>query len=227
MPFLSGLSRSWVTSPLPGARQPDRHVTYASYPQDDCPPAPTDLADLSWLEAAPAHSEDYLASWFTPSAQRDLSWAGIGELWPDINSLPDDFLRFVGVHQPGLRDRLRSATDCYFDLGDELVEVDGGRLMHLVSDSQWVYHWLLYVGDDGDSAMVGSQFPAGFALGPEDRESHGGTSAAFVVVADSFSEFAWRWWMDNEIFYKVAVDHVPLTDDEVRYVQGYGPPVLL
>lgn len=224
MSFLSGLSRSWVTLPLPGSRQPERHATYVSYPVDALPPAPADLASLSWLEAAPAHPEDYLASWFADAAQRDLSLAGISELWSDIDSLPDDFVRFVGDHSPGLRDRLRSATDCYFDLGDALVEVEGGRLMHLVSDSQWVFHWLLYVGDDGASAIVGTQFPAGFALGPEELESLGARSVTYVVVADSFSEFAWRWWMDNEIFYKAVVDHVPLSDAEVRYVHGYGPP---
>lgn len=180
---------------------------------------------MAWLEQAAAHPEDYLASRFADAAQRDLSWAGVCGLWPDTESLPDDFVHFLGDgRDPGLRNRLRSATDCYFDLGDSVVEVEGGRLLHLISDSQWVFHWLLYVGDDTTSAVVGSRFPAGFDLGPDDLESFGDESPSYMVVANSFAEFAWRWWMDNEIFYKVEVDQVPLSQDETEYARQYGPP---
>lgn len=81
---------------------------------------------MAWLEKAPAHPEDYLATRFADAAQRDLSWSDVAELWPDPEALPDDFVHFSGHRGPGLRDRLRSATDCYFDLGDSLVEVEGG-----------------------------------------------------------------------------------------------------
>ena len=179
---------------------------------------------MAWLEHAAAHPEDYLASRFADAAQRDLSWSGVFELWPDTESLPADFVHFVGDRGPGLRHRLRSATDCYFDLGDSVVEVEGGRLLHLISDSQWVFHWLLYVGDDAASAVVGSQFLAGFDLVPDDLEGFGEASPSYVVVANSFAEFVWRWWMDNEIFYKVEVDQVPLSQDETEYRRQYGPP---
>jgi len=109
---------------------------------------------LEWLKRAARHPDDHMASAF-PSAVLDLSEDAIGQLLGDHQALPDDFSVFI---TDGLRDRLRSATDSYFDLGDSVVDVDGGRLLHLISDSQWVYHWLLYVGDDGDSAVVGTDF---------------------------------------------------------------------
>lgn len=228
MPFLARLPRSWVSIPLPGTVQPNPFRTYVSYSFEALPPAPPDVAAMAWLEKAPAHPEDYLATRFADAAQRDLSWSDVAELWPEPEALPDDFVHFLGHRGPGLRDRLRSATDCYFDLGDSLVETEGGRLLHLISDSQWVFHWLLYVGDDAASAVVGTQSPAGFDLEQDGMTHMGGLgeeSPSYVVVANSFAEFAWRWWMDNEIFYKVEVDHVPLSQDEVQYVQQYGPPV--
>lgn len=224
MAFLAGLPRYWVSIALPGTVQPSPFATYVSYRFEALPSAPGDVRAIAWLEQAAAHPEDYLASRFADAAQRDLSWSGVSELWPDTESLPNDFVHLLGDRGPGLRNRLRSATDCYFDLGDSVVEVEGGRLLHLISDSQWVFHWLLYVGDDAASAVVGSRFPAGFDLGPDDLESVGEEFPSYVVVANSFAEFAWRWWMDNEIFYKVEVDHVPLSQYETEYTRQYGPP---
>ena len=225
MTFLAGLPRCWVSIQLPGTARPRRLTTYVSYTVEAIPPLPLDVAQMDWLERATPHPEDYLAT-CAEAARRDLSWSGVAELCPDTDRLPGDFVRFLGVNGPGLRDRLRSATDCYFDLGDALVEVDGGVLLHLISDSQWVFHWLLYLGDDGDSAVLGTTSPEGFDVQPEDS-SRGGEPASYIVVADSFAEFAWRWWMDNEIFHHVIVDKVPLSEDQVHYLQQYGDPLSL
>ena len=66
-------------------------------------------------------------------------------------------------------------------------------LLHLISDSQWLFHWLLYVRDDAASAVVGAQSPAGFDLKQDGMDHMGGLgeeSPSYVVVANSFAEFA-------------------------------------
>jgi hypothetical protein len=218
--FVSDLPRAWVSIQVPGTPSPERYATYVAYGTGSLPAAPEHLELLDWLAEAPRHPDDYMATRFD-AAVRDLDWDGVAGLLTDPGTLPEDFLLFLSGGSD-LRNRLRSATDCYFDLGDTVVDVEGGRLLHLVSDSQWVFHWLLYVGDDGRSAVVGSTYPVGFRLGPDDQEAWSGETPAYVLVAGSFAEFAWRWWMDNEIFYKKVVERVPLTAAEREYVNRYG-----
>ena len=219
MSFLAGLDRGWVTIEVPGAPAPSPYATYVRYRPEDLPALPADVADLAWLERAARH-DDYLGSAFG-EAVRDLSGPAADQLLDGL-PLPDDFVRF---REGGLRDRLRSATDSYFDLGDSLVEVDGGHLLHLISDSQWVYHWLLYVGSDGSSAMVGADHPAGFRLSPEDAAAWPAEAGGYLLVADSFAEFAWRWWMDNDIFYRVVVEESEMTPEDRAYARQYGSPM--
>ena len=218
MSFLSDLPRQWVSVKVPGTSS-TVDATYVGYPVDRLPPTPVGVADLEWLEDAPRHPEDYMGSAFE-EAVRDLSSHAVAELLGGMDSVPDDFARFLGGD--GLRDRLRSATDSYFDLGDSVVAVDGGRLLHLISDSQWVFHWLLYLGDDGRSAVVGTSFPAGFELDPDEADFWQEEGWGYILVADSFAEFIWRWWMDNEIFYRVVVDKTGMSADDRAYVEHYG-----
>lgn len=138
--------------------------------------------------------------------------------------MPDELQRLL---QGGLRDRLRSATDCYFDLGDHVVQVEGGHLLHLVSDSQWVFHWLLFLGSDGGSAVIGTRHPTGFILDAEEEAFWQQESFEYIILADSFAEFLWRWWMDNEIFYRVVVEEAVMTPDQLAYVEQYGAPRML
>lgn len=217
MSVLNGMPRSWVSIHVPGTAVDNATGTYVDYDANRIPQVPGWVAELDWLTEAPRHAGDYMGqpcSW----AVRDLSLQAASEL-VDSATLPEDFESFV---QRGLRDRLRSATDCYFDLGDFTVAVDGGQLLHIVSDSQWVYHWLLFVGADGSSAVLGTQFPAGFVIDSDEQEFWQNEDWRYVLVADSFAEFAWRWWMDNEAFYTAKVDQIALTAAQQRYIDAYG-----
>lgn len=219
MSFLSELDRGWVTIQVPGTPAPTPFATYVRYRSDELPTPPADVAELAWLERAARHPDDYMGSAFE-EAITDLTGPAAAELLDGL-ALPGDFLRF---HDGELRDRLRSATDSYFDLGHSLVEVDGGHLLHLISDSQWVFHWLLYLGSDGSSAVVGTSYPAGFTLDAEEAAFWREEPWCYLLVADSFAEFAWRWWMDNDLFYRVNVDKSAMTPEDRAYVQQYGSP---
>ncbi|TCC46841.1 hypothetical protein E0H75_27780 [Kribbella capetownensis] len=221
MSFLSDLPREWVTIQVPGTSSQTMLVTYVGYPVDQLPAAPVDVAGLEWLKHAPRHPDGDLGSAFEHAA-RDISSQAVADLLGDLAAVPNDFAQFL--EDAGLRDRLRSATNSYFDLGDSVAAVDGGRLLHLISDSQWTFHWLLYLGDDGSSAIVGTSFPAGFALDPDETQFWQDHGWGYILVAGSFAEFLWRWWMDNEIFYRVVVEKVDMSADERAYVEQYGLP---
>jgi hypothetical protein len=45
-----------------------------------------------------------------------------------------------------------------------------------------------------------------------------------VRCAETFREFIWRWWMDNETFYRVMIDRQQLTEQQESYVAAYGTP---
>lgn len=210
-----------MTIKIPGTASETKLATYVQYAVDELPLAPIDVASLEWLRHAARHPEDYMASAFE-HATRDISRQSVADLLGGRATVPHDLAQFLGGD--GLRDRLRSATDCYFDLGDSVVAVDGGHLLHLISDSQWVFHWLLYLGEDGSSAVVGTSFPAGFDLDPDDAAFWQQEDWGYVLVADTFAEFIWRWWMDNEIFYRAVVEKTDVSVKQRAYVEQYGVP---
>ena len=121
---------------------------------------------------------------------------------------------------------MRSCTACYLDLGNFPVKVTGGgRLIHFLSDQQWVRHWLLYLGDDGAEAVVSTYDPYGFELGDDeeleapDRFQPGAADA--LLCADSFSEFLYRFWIENEIWFALS-ERQPLTDEQRHYAEHYA-----
>jgi hypothetical protein len=107
------------------------------------------------------------------------------------------------------------------------VALDDGLLVHFLSDSQWVCHWLLYSGPGGEAVVV-SHDPLGFELGEDEvtlRELSSATMDA-SVCAESFSEFLYRFWIENEIWFGLAAPGLlrrpELTDEQRRYVEHYA-----
>jgi hypothetical protein len=214
--FLQELPRQWVTINLPGVgeRHPSTYVAF-----DRFPAAPADVDLFKWLREAGPRQGSALAT-TDESAKVDISMFELHAMVGD--AAPSDLVDFIS--NPELRTHLPSATDAYFDLGDQVRDVDGGRLLHLVSDSQWVMHWSIYIGDDGVSAIVASNYPVGFHLGIDDLDYWSSSPIRYYLCAASFGEFAWRWWMDNETFYRNTVDNLPLTRDQDDYLAEYGDP---
>jgi hypothetical protein len=217
--------RSWLISParggpseLPGVRPHGaRYATYSAFDWRRLPPVPGGVtADYLWLSSSPVHARSSLAR-PSDAASRDLAdWRDLAGQAAGVQ-IPVEFSRVV--RDPMLRRHLRSATDCYFDLGDRVVEVPGGRLVHFLSDSQWVRHWLLFVGA-GDQAVVTTYYPAGFELTPEDREAYPG-EPVYEICAGTFLEFLWRFWIENEIWFALAGKDHPLTPGQQDYVNHY------
>ena len=203
------LGRSWPSVALPGVRPyPVKLTTYWSFDWGGLPPTPGWVTDdYGWLASSPVHEDSTLAL-ASDGAQHDI---GEWDAWSshvDGLLVPEEFIKFA--RDPSLRRHLRSATYCVFDLADHSVQVPGGRLIHFLSDSQWVRHWLLFTGDYGGQAVVTTRYPEGFDLSPEDLEAFADT-AGYEICADTFLEFIWRFWIENEIWYTLSVDKRPLS----------------
>jgi hypothetical protein len=104
----------------------------------------------------------------------------------------------------------------------------GGSLVHFLSDQQWCLHWLLYAGADGGEAVVATYPPYGHEAdgyrgdpvhGSMDLEVFDPAASPAVVCTESFSEFLYRYWIENEIWFRAAEG--PLTGEFHRYVGHY------
>jgi hypothetical protein len=215
---LVDLRRSWWFAELRGYRSAEPG-TYARYDLDDQPPVP-DLTDLGWLEAVsdaiewPIDNTDA-----TPSTRLTTH---------ELNSMA------VPVRLPGslttlaaradFRGRIRSATACYLDLGDHVaVTANGGHLLHVLSDQQWVRHWLLYIDAEGYEAVLTSTAPIGFELPPEDAHLVPEVipvdgSFDLELCADTLAEFLFRFWIENELWWAIQ-DGGELPQHLVTYAQ--------
>jgi hypothetical protein len=214
---LAALPRTWWFPNIPGYRS-GQVGTYARFDLDDQPSVPASGKDLDWLG-----EEDEKPEWSidqTDGGQsRPLSIFSLEAVSGGLE-LSASLLSLAA--RPDLQRRIRSSTACYLDLGDFRVPttIEGGYLVHVLSDQQWCRHWLLYVDAAGNEAMVTTIEPFGFEL-PEDQPPPPPTvpidgTGDLEVCADSFSEFLYRFWVENELWHAVA-DGVPLPPRVAAY----------
>jgi hypothetical protein len=224
---LSRLPRDWWGIELPGYREaPADHATYSEF-GSDLPPIERALdKELTWLMGEPAVPGSLAENDPTSKPTRPASEEALIDLLAGTHlDVPASFARFINERPP--RARVRSCTACYLDLADAVVPAPGGSLIHFLSDQQWVLHWLLYIGADGSEAVVVSDTPYGFQAEAPTTFSvtSGSDEAEAVVCAESFNEFLYRFWVENEIWFALADrDGGPgdLNDEQRRYVEYYS-----
>jgi hypothetical protein len=229
---LPELPRAWLSIELPGFRP---HAgTYSVFDYAQLPPIDRELdPDLEWLMSEAVLSGS-LAE-IDPERHEGSLTNGRLESLLVLRKvpLPPAFGAFLAM--PDARSRVRSCTDCYVDLADHAVPVAGGGLLvHFLVDSQWLLHWLVFVGPAGEKAVVVTTSPFGYAglsegagvfdppraaIPPVDGWLEDGSAA---VCADSFSEFLYRFWIENEIWFALAQDERPLTTEEAAYAGHYS-----
>jgi hypothetical protein len=210
MSEMPGISRLWQTIGVPGVLE-YRHATYSPIPLDAMPPLGRALdGTLDWLLNAPAHDPSLQRGPDDP-AERDADAAGLQAIAPAL-LLPRVFRTFIEDPEP--RRHIRSATACYLDLAQFTVAVsDGGVLIHFLSDQQWVLHWLLYLGPDGSEAVVVTPNALGFDEGEGEPIRHVDLNEAanwLSVCSGTFQEFLYRYWVEHELFFRLAVDKMSL-----------------
>jgi hypothetical protein len=227
MKGLPTLPRGWWGFELPGYRAAGADfVTYSASLETPVPPIERELDDsLMWLREQPVVPESLAGNPASPKPTRPATAAELDLLTGDAGvRVPAAFATFVD--DSDLRTRVRSCTACYLDLADRAVTAPGGQLVHFLSDQQWVLHWLLYAGDDGSEAVVATDRPYGFegeAPAELTVETDSGGELRPVVCAESFNEFLYRFWIENEIWFAVSghEEGRALTDEQRRYAEHY------
>jgi hypothetical protein len=107
-----------------------------------------------------------------------------------------------------------------------------GYLVHFLSDSQSCAHWYIHISRSGSSAVLESEDYYGLTAehsnwieNPACRlEKIDLTVQDFFWCAPSFSEFLYRFWIENEIWFAgYEKTRRPLTELEMGYVRHYKP----
>lgn len=216
MQSLAELPRVWPGIFLPGFHHWGEDVpippTYAGFPLEWLPAIERELDDdLEWLLREPPVDE---------AIEGDVTEAALDALGTATFPLPAAFTSFFASDEP--RKRLRSATDCYLRLPDFVAPFGEGRLINFLADSQSCVFWLLYSGPDGE-AIVATEYPPGFefsdAFAKRQQRDPGSLADDASVCADSFSEFLYRFWIENEIFFRHGSG---LTDEQRRYGEQFA-----
>jgi hypothetical protein len=220
------MKTGWWSFELPRYRPHLKSGTYSLFSYKDLPSVAEKLDDnFEWLKSESIKEHSLFESCYPDGSKPDLSklisisaQAGI--------SLPKPFTTFINSTE--LHKRVRSCTDCYLDVADYAVKTKGsieGYLIHFLSDSQWVGHWYIYSDLHGNHFIVTSLHAYGFAL--EDDSGNTDTNNINIQKEDiwfcapSFTEFIYRFWLENEIWFALARDKRPLTAPEQAYVDEY------
>jgi hypothetical protein len=195
----------------------------------ELPPLPPEGADQSfgWLQRQPVQEASMAESIFSDGAKPDL-----GKL-PQIIGAADprpsaSFVRFIGAID--LHRRMRSVTDCYFDLGDRIIRTQdphAGYLVHFLSDSQWCGHWYLHVSPTSQ-AVLASLNAYGFNMDEDDdpdapwrKNEIELESEEIYLCAASFPEFIYRFWLENELWFALSENHQRLPSEQANYAEHY------
>ena len=226
----SSLPKRWVHVQLPGYRELPEHHTYEESRLEELPPIPVELDDdCEWLMTyGAAYSHGGLNQY-----ERDIQPPIVEKLALAAHvELPRSFSRFMSSSE--LQSRVRSCTDCYLDPGERIVETIGsihGHLVHFLSDSQSCAHWYLHALPSGDTAVVESPDLYCYQIersewieNPSCRlECVDLSELEFAYCAPSFSEFLYRFWIENEIWFalKGETSRRPLNALELNYVSHY------
>jgi hypothetical protein len=222
------MKTGWMAFELPGYRPHPDPTTYSLFSYEDLPPIPEDISDdFSWLRLEPVQSPSIAESGYPNGSQPYLGKL-TSILAPSSISPPHNFENFI--NDVSLHTRIRSCTDCYLDLGDYAVRTIGentGHLIHFLSDSQWCGHWYIFIAISGAHFVVTSENAYGFRFLDSDSESIYPKenidleSEEIYFCAPSFPAFIYRFWLENEIWFKLVWEKEPLTAIQQAYVNSY------
>jgi hypothetical protein len=207
--------------PLPNA---DANFGYLA---EDCGPPP----DALMLKGIRARLRRKLSALTDEASRRGLT-------------IPESFTRFMPA--PELHARFRSGTCYWFTLSNRLVRCprfDGAYLICFLRDQQDCILWCLCLTPDGGNCVLAVPDDAATALsetsyaalcgdlgddevddGVDAIEGEESAISTILMCADSFEEFVYRFWLEDEISFKLSGLETtqPLTDVERAYLEHYA-----
>jgi hypothetical protein len=217
--------------------------TYAAYPLADMPAldddlrgafewlTPSDYGGLAYMdrpEYAPAPDDPsatpedrLLRALMGPPPERLPSrpgWWPLSDLTAEAAenglALPASMITFLS--RPDLHGRVPTCTSCYLDLSRRLLDgPEGGRLVRFMNDQQCVLVWYVLLEKSGHSVVANPEW--------NDAETDVVDDAMeprnFVRCAASFEEFAYRFWIENTIWFRKNKNQ-PLRPREQAYADA-------
>ena len=202
-----GVPRTWWFPGIPRYRPYPRGLrAYAPFDLDVQPPVPADLGHtFRFLQDKRAVSSRAITQDDDGAHSRVLSRNKLSAI-VGSHLVPHAFERFAA--RPKLQRKIRSVTGCHLDLGNFAVPIIGapGVLCHFLSDQQWVKHWFVYCSDGPENGtVVATDLPYGFETDGQFEEDVPrsidlATATDVTVCADSFEEFLYRFWVENELW---------------------------
>jgi hypothetical protein len=197
--------------------------TYCTVPYSYLPSMPQATDDLRWLDGVSAELRQLIETTSTLSSanNRIANLAAIIERAKHLRlKLPEPFVQFM--RQPELQNKVPTCTACFLELSEDLIalgNLPGRVLLRFMNDSQGCVTWYLCLAPDAEPSVVASYYffdkDIFDAMEYEDISYEGLASAAFVC-ADSFTEFLFRFWVENTIWCSLA-KKVPMSALQEAY----------
>jgi hypothetical protein len=219
----SGIKTGWWSFELPQYRPHPTPSTYSLFAYEDLPPIHEKLdGDFQWLKSLPTQVRSLAEGCYSDGSKPDLNKLST-IVTPLSVDVPKPFTTFIQSTE--LHARIRSCTDCYLDVADYAVKTKGamgGHLVHFLSDSQWCGHWYIHLDNSGQECVIASFNAYGYEFESTDaRDEIDLTREGVWYCAPTFSEFMYRFWLENEIWHALAWDKRPLTAIGQAYVDHY------
>ncbi len=220
------LPKSWIFSDIKGIREKDYSATYYHFEYDKLPVIPNhiELDDkFGWLEPFPQYFTEeqwgkiYNFGGKLEVLQEEAKQKGL--------SIPQSFINFMS--KSNLIKKIRSNTSCVFDLSDYIEEIpntNGIYFLKFLSDSQFCCHWYLCLDKEGHYFIGNSH--KHYRSKSEYNEDYGDEYKDYIgkFCSYTFNEFIYRFWIENEIWYKIVWEKIGienLNEMEKQYVQHY------
>lgn len=218
------LPATWIGPGIPGIRSCDG--TYCETPLEDLSPvqAPD---DLKWLESLHPEIAAEMKPFRLGARERAIYAQNAHAILAQADALelrlPTVFKELIQSEE--MQDRFPSATACYFDLPKEIVSAPlglDGHIIRFLNDQQICVLWYLYLPREGGEAVLAS-YPVEGADFLEDLAMDNAQAVAEAfdatrLVARTFSEFLYRYWIENSIWFKKSRG-IDMTPAEAAYIR--------
>lgn len=200
--------------------------TYCGVPYEYLPRVEQATDDLVWLDQATPQLRQVVGSSTLNNSTKEIAHLEtiVKKLQNLGINLPAPFLRFMRDFR--LQEKVPTCTDCYLSLSEEPVPVPytpGQYLLRFLNDSQGCVMWYLHLGAGAETSVLASSCflePDIFeAMGYDDLRYLDAFKDVFVC-ADSFSEFLYRFWIENTLWYSMekSLDLTPLQEEYLHRI---------
>ena len=192
-------------------------ATYCTVPHENLPQVTRATDDLKWLDCISPELRQVVDGISTLN-NSDNEIENLDSLAASAQTLglqlPQAFLTFM--RDTSLQDKVPTCTDCHLALSEDFLPVPGVEgifLLRFLNDSQSCVMWYLCLGRERDVGVVASDYylePEIFDVMEYEGVQREDLFSEAVLCADTFTEFLYRFWVENSIWYSLQAK-LPLT----------------